>query len=150
MNAIKFYRIANWCYCKRIPLIPTLFKFLTFLVFNSVIPAQCQIGKNSRLMYGGIGVVIHKRSRIGNNVALGQGITIGRKLKDGAPVIGNDVYIAAGSRVLGDIRIGSNVIIAANAVVVADVPDNSVVAGVPAVVIRQLNQPIYEILGDIL
>jgi len=150
MNAIKFYRIANWCYYKRIPLLPTVLKFLTFLVFNSVIPAQCQIGRRSRFMYGGIGVVIHKKSRIGNNVALGQGITIGRKLKDGAPVIGNDVYIAAGSRILGDITIGNNVIIAANAVVIEDVPDNSIVAGIPAVVIRQINQPIYTILGDIL
>lgn len=150
MNAIHFYRAANWCYKKKIPFIPTLIKFIIFILFNSVIPKECSIGKKSRFMYGAIGVVIHHKAIIGDNVAIGQGITIGRKLKDAAPVIGNDVYISAGSRILGDISIGNNVIIAANSVVIHDVPSNTVVAGVPAKVIKTINQPIYELFGNIL
>jgi serine O-acetyltransferase len=65
------------------------------------------------------------------------------------PVIGNDVYISAGARLLGDIAVGNNVIIGANAVVVKDVPDNSIVAGVPAKLIRKIDQPIYELLKNI-
>lgn len=69
---------------------------------------------------------------------IGQGVTIGGK--SGwyeVPVIGDDVIINAGARILGPVKIGNNVIIGANAVVVKDVPDNCVVAGVPARIIRE-------------
>lgn len=49
-----------------------------------------------------------------------------------APVIGNNVVIGAGSVVLGGIKVGNNVVIGANSVVIDNVPDNAVVAGVPA------------------
>ncbi len=61
----------------------------------------------------------------------------GRSGKENVPVIGNDVYIATGAKILGDIKVGNNVIIGANAVVIKDVPDNCVVAGVPAKIIKQ-------------
>ena len=51
-----------------------------------------------------------------------------------APVIGNNVDIGAGAKVLGNIRIGNNVVIGANAVVLIDVPDNSLAVGVPAII----------------
>ena len=49
-----------------------------------------------------------------------------------APIIGNNVDIGAGAKVLGRITIGNNVLIGANAVVIKDVPDNSIAVGVPA------------------
>ena len=69
---------------------------------------------------------------------IGQGVTIGGK--SGwyeVPVIGDNVEINAGARVLGPVRIGNNVIIGANSVVVKDVPDKCVVAGIPAQIIRK-------------
>lgn len=69
---------------------------------------------------------------------IGQGVTIGGK--SGwyeVPVIGDDVEINAGARIIGPVRIGNNVIIGANAVVVKDVPDNCVVAGIPARIIKE-------------
>ena len=51
-----------------------------------------------------------------------------------APQFGNNVDIGTGAKVLGNIRIGNNVLIGANAVVIQDVPDNSIAVGVPAVV----------------
>ena len=53
------------------------------------------------------------------------------------PIIGDNVEICAGARILGPVRIGNNVIIGANAVVVKDVPDNCIVAGVPAHIIKE-------------
>ncbi|WP_028469769.1 serine O-acetyltransferase [Neptunomonas japonica] len=150
MNAIVFYRLANFFYKKNIPLLPLIIKYFTFFVFNSVVPASCSIGKGSRFMYGGIGVVIHKNAVIGENVAIGQGITIGRKLCNGAPKIGNNVYIAAGSRILGNITIGDNCIIGANSVVIHDVPSNSVVGGIPGKVLKTVDKDIYLITGSIL
>ena len=64
-----------------------------------------------------------------------QGVTIGSMRGKGVPVIGNNVVIAAGAKVIGDVRIGNNVFIGANAVVVKDVPDGAVVGGNPARII---------------
>jgi serine O-acetyltransferase len=150
MNAIKFYRLANYLHRLGIPFIPKILNAMVFIVFNSVVPATCSIGKGSRFAYGGIGVVVHARAVIGEKVIIGQNVTIGRQLDpDGVPVIGDNVYISAGARILGDIRIGSNVIIGANAVVIHDVPDNSIVAGVPARIIRSVDKDIYELLKNI-
>jgi serine O-acetyltransferase len=150
LNLINFFRVANWAYRKKIPLLPSIIKIATFIVFNSVVPASASIGKRSRFMYGGIGCVIHKRAIIGDNVCIGQGITIGRKLTESCPVIGNDVYIGAGARILGDITIGNNVIIGTNSVVLIDIPSNSIVAGSPAKVVKKIDNSIYDVLGDVL
>ena len=52
------------------------------------------------------------------------------------PHIGDNVFIGAGAKILGDIKIGNNVKIGANAVVTKDVPDNCTVVGNPAVIIN--------------
>lgn len=106
-------------------------------IHNSFIPHTAKIGNNTTFAYGGIGVVIHKESVIGDNCMLGQGITIGGRVDGGGvPKIGNNVYIGAGARILGGITIGDFVVIGVNAVVIKDVPDNCVIAGVPARIIR--------------
>lgn len=150
MNAIGLYRLGNTCYKKHIPLIPQLCKVTTFLLFNSVVPYTAHIGQESRFAYGGMSVVVHSRAVIGDRVVIGQNTTIGRSLDpDGIPTIGNDVYISAGARVIGNIRVGNNVIIGANAVVNKDVPDNSIVAGVPAKVIKTLSCSVWSLLINI-
>lgn len=150
MNAITFYRVSHWLYVKRVPVLPLFIKYLIFILFNSVIPYSCVIGTGSRFAYGAIGVVLHSRSVIGRNVIIGQGVTVGRQLDpEGIPSIGDNVYISAGSRVLGGIEVGSNVIIGANSVVIKNVPSNSIVAGVPARVIRTIDGDIYDLLKNI-
>lgn len=65
---------------------------------------------------------------------------IKRKLvSKGEVVIGNNVWIGDKSTILAGVRIGNNVIVGANSVVTKDVPDNTVVAGTPAKIIKQLN-----------
>lgn len=84
----------------------------------------------------GFSTIITAQS-IGENVWINQQVTIGHK-GEKSPIIGNNVRIACGAKVLGDVRIGNNVIIGANAVVVKDVPDNCVVGGVPAKILKKL------------
>ena len=82
-------------------------------------------------------MIIHSRVVIGKNCCIGANVTIGGKSRwYEVPVIGDNVHISAGAKVLGPIRIGNNVTIGANAVVVKDVPDNCVVAGIPAKIIK--------------
>lgn len=77
---------------------------------------------------------------IGRNFSFRNCITIGNKSDDRVeeiPTIGNNVSVGANAVIIGNIHIGNNVIIGAGAVVVSDVPDNCVVVGNPAKIIRQ-------------
>ena len=77
--------------------------------------------------------------KIGKNCKIYQQVTIGYTHDLKAPVLGDNVEVCCGAKVLGGITIGDNVLIGANAVVIKDVPANSVVAGVPAKVIKTLD-----------
>lgn len=63
------------------------------------------------------GIIINKDAIIGDNVAIYQGVTIGSSRgldgKGGAPVIGNNVFLFSGSKVIGKVVIGNNVIVGA-------------------------------------
>ena len=142
MNAIIIYRVGHLAYRKKIPLLPLMCKFLIRIIFNSAVDPSTDIGKGTFFAYGGIAVVIHKNTKIGNNVVISQCVTIGGRSKSlNVPIIGNNVYIAPGAKILGDIAVGDNSVIGANAVVIKDVPSNSVVAGVPAKVIKENINP---------
>ena len=88
----------------------------------------------------GTGVVIGETTEIGDDVLIYQGVTLGGTGKDTGkrhPTIGNNVMISAGAKVLGPFKIGDNSRVAAGPVVLAEVPPNSTVVGVPARVVKQ-------------
>lgn len=94
------------------------------------------IGKGLLIMHG-FSTIIAAKS-IGDNCKVYQQVTIG--YNDGKkPVIGNNVEICCGAKIIGGVTIGNNVVVGANAVVINDVPDNSVVVGVPARVVKKLD-----------
>lgn len=77
LNAMFFYRIMRWMYLHHIPFLPKLVELLVFLIYNSKVPYQAEIGKGTFLGYGGMGVVIHSKAKIGRYVTIGQQVTIG-------------------------------------------------------------------------
>ncbi|MDN5602577.1 MAG: serine O-acetyltransferase, partial [Staphylococcus equorum] len=123
-----------------------------------------KIGKRLFIDHG-MGVVIGETCNIGNNVTIYQGVTLGGTGKERGkrhPDIGDNVLIAAGAKVLGDIKIDSNVNIGANSVVLNSVPSYSTVVGIPGHIVKQdgrrigktfdhrnLPDPVYEQLKEL-
>lgn len=134
---IHWYRLAHWLWKCKIPFLPRLIYILQYLFFNCAVPASCTIGKGTKFGYNGIATVIHARAVIGANCVIGTCVTIGERSKHyEVPVIGDNVYIGTGAKILGPVKVENNVVIGAGAVVLNDVPDNSVVVGMPAKVVK--------------
>lgn len=83
-----------------------------------------------------VGIVINSKVVGGRDVYLESGVVIG-ETKRGCPLLGNDIFIGSGAKIIGSVSVGNNVTIGANAVVNASFPDNVVVAGVPAKIVRR-------------
>lgn len=92
------------------------------------------------MIWHGFSTIINA-DRIGDNCTIWHQVTVGNKLDDGEckPIIEDNVKICTGAIVIGNIHIGKNSIIGAGSVVVKDVPDNVIVAGIPAKVIRYID-----------
>lgn len=132
----RFGNIIHRCGFRKIGLVVS---WVNRLMFATWIPSSCSIGRNLSLGYWGLGVVIHSKTKIGNNCTIAQNVTIARKGEiNDVPVIGDDVYIGAGACILGAVKIGDRAIVGANSVVTKDVAAHSIVAGIPARVIDQI------------
>ena len=101
---------------------------------NSLYLKAKEIGGGLYILHGFSTII--SAEHIGENCWISQQITVGYNGHDGSPFIGDNVMIACGAKVLGNINIGNNVTIGANAVVLKDVEDDCVMAGVPAKKIR--------------
>lgn len=117
-------------FCRRS--IPLLSRFVRVL-FNSDIQSRLP---SDVLLPHPYGIIVHPQAVIGRRVTLMQQVTIGGRdhRENIAPLIGDDVYIGAGARVLGDVRIGHGVVIGANAVVTRDIPPGVTVVGANRIV----------------
>ena len=100
------------------------------------IPKELKIG-DGFMAYHPYAIVLNAE-KIGSNFTCLQCTTLGYG-KGGRPKIGNNVSLGANVVIIGGVTIGDNVTVGAGSVVVKDVPENSVVAGNPARVIRYLN-----------
>ena len=101
------------------------------------IPFTTTIGTGFYIGHFG-GIIVNSKTIIGNNCNISQGVTIGIKNRGkniGTLIIGNNVYIGPGAKIFGNLKIGNNVAIGANCVVANDIPDNSVVVGIPGKII---------------
>nr|WP_315199405.1 DapH/DapD/GlmU-related protein [uncultured Flavobacterium sp.] len=88
-------------------------------------------------VYHGQSLIINRDTIIGNNVTVRHNTTIGIAKEGGnCPIIGDNVTIGANAVVIGDIKIGNNSVIGAGSVVIRNVPENSVVVGNPAKIIK--------------
>ncbi|MCB9135433.1 MAG: serine acetyltransferase [Anaerolineales bacterium] len=130
LRTMFWYRLGSWLVQKRIPLMKGFFQRALYRWGGVEISPGADIAGGLYIAHP-IGSVISPE-RIGKNCTIIHSVTIGMRNEWAFPVIGDNVFIGAGARILGGIRIGDNAIIGANAVVIHDVPDNTTVVGIPA------------------
>lgn len=135
------FKLYSFLYRLRIPFFPQLFYAMNRILFSVVLPPSVKIGQQVTFAYQGLATVIHARVSIGSRVCIGPQVVIGgRSGHKEVPIIEDDVFIGVGAKILGPVRIGRGSIIGANAVVIHDVPEYSVVAGIPAKVVKKITQ----------
>jgi serine O-acetyltransferase len=140
--AMVIYRFGRWRYGVRPVVLRKLMSATYHVLFKLVqivtgieIPCETEIGEGFVIDHFG-GIVVSGHARIGARCRIRQGVSIGLRHVDDvrSPHIGDDVDIGAGAKLMGPISIGDRVLIGANAVVLRDVPSDSIAVGVPAVV----------------
>ncbi len=121
---------------RRIPVLPELLSYLNILLFGLEVAPRCEIGPGIFFPHP-MGTVIGAR-RIGSNVTIFQGVTLGAKELDMhfesalRPEVGDNVVLGAGCKILGGIHIGDHVTVGANSVVLNSVDANCTVVGMSA------------------
>ncbi len=145
--ALIIYRFGRWRYTIKNSFLRKFFSLIYKVCYKWIqiltgieLPCETIIGKNFRIDHFG-DIIISGYAKFGDNCTVRNGVTVGLRHESNpvAPVIGNNVNIGAGAKILGAITIGDNVDIGANAVVIADVPSNSIAVGVPAKILPKQN-----------
>jgi serine O-acetyltransferase len=138
--AVLYFRLCEYCHEN-----PLLFKRLLKLILAIAKPivegfSACRIRHGAvidggLLLHHSMGVAIAVGAKIGKNCTIFSGVTIaykGNGKASGAPIIGDNVKLLAGCKILGNVVIGDNAIIGANAVVLINVPAGATAVGIPA------------------
>ena len=141
VKAIFFHRISNFFYLAKFDLVARFISQLSRFLTGIEIHPGAKIGKNLFIDHG-MGVVIGETSEIGDNVTIYHMATLGgiapsinsndQRNTKRHPTIEDDVVIGSGAQVLGPVTVGRCAKIGANAVITKDVPEKSVMVGIPA------------------
>lgn len=142
---LKIWRKTEYYYntCnKKNPL--SLFRFCVYFVIYRRMQLHYKLFLPLNVVGPGLyiphrmGGVIINAIEVGRNFSISSGCVVGKKgNNESRPIIGDDVEMCIGSKIIGKVHIGNNSIIAPNSVVVKDVPENDIVSGIPAKSIRK-------------
>ena len=139
LHAVWNYRIARFFWKIKLKMIARIISNIGRFMTGVEIHPGAQIGKDFIIDHG-TGTVIGETSVIGDNVLIYHGVTLGGTGNDSGvkrhPSICDGVMIAAGAKILGDIKIGFKAKVGANAVVLKDVPPYATAVGMPARIIE--------------
>lgn len=134
---IKWYKIERFFFLHKLNFIAKIIYHLIQLLFGCTIPYSTILHKGVNIAHFH-GIVIHQNAVINANTVIYQNVTIAGT-PDGAPIIGKNCLIGAGSVIIGNVKIGDNVKIGANAVINKNIPSNCTVVGVPGKIVKRRN-----------
>lgn len=134
LRYIEYYKNRNrllflWHFFK--------YKRLGFQLRITIYPGT--VGAGFRIYHVGDFIHIGPNVRIGKNCTILPGVVFGNKTEKGDKnkvIVGDNCYFGLGVKIFGNIKIGNNVTIGANAIVTHDVPDNAIIGGIPAKIIK--------------
>jgi serine O-acetyltransferase len=138
VQALLAHRLSHRLRCAGVPLVPRVLAYLTRAITGVEIHPAAEIGRGFFIDHGS-GVVIGETAKIGNQVTLYQGVTLGGTgFQRGKrhPTLGDNVTVGSGAKLLGPIAVGDGAKIGANTVVVEDVPPGATVVGNPGHPVR--------------
>lgn len=129
--------MEHWLYNHHLNVIAQMLRGLVRIIFSADVPPQMQIGKGTVFPHDALGCVFHPDVKIGKNCKILHGVTMGgRAGHKGLPIIGDNVVIGTHAQLIENVKIGNNSIVGAGAIVTHDVPDNVVVVGNPARILK--------------
>ena len=141
VKAIFFHKIANFFATAKFDLVARIISQISRFLTGIEIHPRAKIGKNLFIDHG-MGVVIGETSEIGNNVTIYHNVTLGgiapsintndQRNTKRHPTLEDNVVVGSGAQILGPITISKNSLIGANAVVTKNVPEKSIMVGIPA------------------
>lgn len=134
LHAIWMHRLIHRVWTSGPRLLARLLAYFTRMATGIEIHPGARIGRRFFIDHG-MGVVIGETAEVGDDVMLYHGVTLGGRSLDRVkrhPTLCDGVVVGSGARVLGPVVIGARSQIGANAVVVKDVPADSVAVGIPA------------------
>jgi len=136
--AVVVYRFGRWARALRVPVLRAAAMFAYYALFYLVqmftgisIQAYAAIGPG--FVVRNFSCIFVLAESIGSNFTVCEGVTVGNIRGAGRlPVIGDNVYLEPGCKVLGAVTIGDNVVVRANSLVISDIPAGSIAIGNPA------------------
>lgn len=131
-HILVYHRIAHFLYKNKLYFLARLISQMGRFFTGIEIHPGAKIGKRLFIDHG-MGIVIGETAKVGDDCTIYHQATLGGTGKDSIkrhPILGNNVMVGCGSKVLGPINIGDNVKIGAGAIVLKDVEENTTVIGV--------------------
>lgn len=138
LQAVILLRLAQAAH-RFFPPLAAVIKYVNSVLTGADIAQAAAIGPGLRLFHP-VGVVIGPDCRIGARCTIMQGATLGAGA-GGSPTLGDDVFVGAGAKIFGRLKVGDRSAIGANSVVLEAIPSNSFAAGMPAAVIKRIHDP---------
>ncbi len=132
--AMIWYRLMQWARRWRLAPLEMLFNRMNTMCCGCIIGRGAEFGAEFVLIHS-LGVVINGNVRGGAGVKIEHQVTIGAEKRQ-SPVLGDNVFVGAGAKIVGAVRVGDGVKIGANAVVLTDIPAGATAVGIPAKVVR--------------
>lgn len=138
-QAVLLFRLSHWLFKRKMVRLAWLAARLNQFLTAAEMEFNAQVGPGLLIAHPA-GIVLGRGSVLGRKVTLFQGVTLGaldwHPARIGRfPRVGDNVFIFAGAKILGDIALGDNVVVGANAVVTTDVPAGAMVVGNPACIL---------------